>query len=76
MEYVEVYIAGTFLALFLLWVAYIVYGAWYGEKCSHCKCRSEKWLQWHEMGKDDYRGWMWCPTCFRKSWEGFQDRAF
>ena len=73
MENVAVYGSGMFLVFFLLWIAYQFYGAWHGRKCTYCKCRAEKWLQWHQMKQDDYRGWIWCPNCFRKNWQGFQD---
>lgn len=69
-EYVIVWGFLITCVLFLLWVAYQFYEGWYGEKCPHCKCRSLKWLMWHQMKKDEYEGWIWCPVCLREKWRG------
>lgn len=47
-------------------------------RCRKCGKRfhMDKWLQWHQVGEDDYDGYTWCPNCKHKKWEGFQDRVF
>lgn len=69
--FVIVYSVAIFFIMFAFWTGWGV-----GKKCKYCKCRSVGWIQWHQMGKEDYRGWIWCPVCFHKKWEGFQDRVF
>lgn len=71
-----VIISGIICVLFLLWVTYQFYEGWYGKKCPHCKCRSEKWIQWHEMRDEkEFTGHIWCPVCYWKQFEGFSDRT-
>jgi len=49
-----------------------------GEKCKGCKQRvkEEEWLQWHQKEEKDYDGYVWCPYCDHRKYEGFEDRAF
>jgi len=48
-----------------------------GVKCKGCKRRIKEWTHWTEIeGEDDYRGWVWCPHCKTKRYEGFTDRVF
>ena len=51
-----------------------------GIKCKSCKKRlkpMEQWVHWTDKkGETDYTGWVWCPFCGAKRYEGFQDRCF
>lgn len=76
----ELSVLGFMIPVFIVFFGWLTKCCWQMYRWTHCKachCRVKKWVQWHQReGETDYNGWVWCPLCGYKQWEGFEDRAF
>lgn len=78
-EQATIICASLILGGLLCGITYWLHEDWFGIKCEHCKCRSKEWKDWYDIEgveEENGRGWIWCPQCEHKQWEGFQDRVF